>query len=81
MLRLSDPVGRREEKMRNPWTTKNPYMSVWLSAANKTMGSARGQATAAVKQQVASMQAESIKQLVDFWSGKPRTPPTKKNPR
>jgi hypothetical protein len=56
--------------MRNPWTTKNPFMSAWLSAANRTMGSARGQATAAAKRQVASMQAEAAKQVVDFWSGK-----------
>jgi hypothetical protein len=67
--------------MRNPWTTKNPYMSVWLSAANKTMGSARGQASAEAKRQVAAIQAESVRQLVDFWSGKPRTAPTKKSPR
>lgn len=56
--------------MRNPWTTKNPFMSAWLSAANRTMGSARGQATAAVKRQVATVQAEAAKQVVDFWSGK-----------
>jgi hypothetical protein len=45
--------------MRNPWITKNPFMSVWLSSANKVMGSARGQATAAAKRQVASMQVEA----------------------
>ena len=56
--------------MRNPWTTKNPFMSAWLSAANRTMGTARGQATAAAKQQVATMQAAAAKQVVDFWSGK-----------
>lgn len=67
--------------MRNPWTTKNPYMSVWLSAANKTMGSARGQATAEAKRQVAAIQAESVRQLVDFWSGKTRAAPIKKSPR
>ena len=56
--------------MRNPWTTKNPFMSVWLSSANKVVGSARGQSTAAAKRQVASLQAETSKQIVDFWSGK-----------
>ena len=56
--------------MRNPWTTKNPFMSAWLSAANRTMGSARGQATAAAQRQVAAVQAEAAKQVVDFWSGK-----------
>jgi len=59
-----------ENDMRNPWTTKNPFMSIWLSSANKVMGSARGQATAAAKRQVASVQAEAAKQVIDFWSGK-----------
>ncbi len=66
--------------MRNPWTTKNPFMSVWLSSANKVMGSARGQATAAAKRQVTSMQNEAAKQVIDFWSGKaaPSSPRKKK---
>lgn len=64
--------------MRNPWTTKNPFMSIWLSSANKVMGSARGQATAAAKRQVASVQAEAAKQVIDFWSGKTTAPPSRK---
>ena len=59
--------------MRNPWTTKNPFMSVWLSSANKVMGSARGQATAAAKRQVTAIQADAAKQVIDFWSGKTAT--------
>ena len=55
--------------MRNPWTTKNPFMSAWLSAANKVAGSARGQAAAAAKRQVTTMQTEATKQMLDFWSG------------
>ncbi len=55
--------------MRNPWTTKNPFMSAWLSSANKVMGSARGQATAAAKRQVATTQADLTRQMIDFWSG------------
>jgi hypothetical protein len=57
--------------MSNPWVKKNPFMSMWLSAANKTVGSARGQATAAAKRQVTASQAEATRQIVDFWSGKP----------
>ena len=64
--------------MRNPWTTKNPFMSIWLSSANKVMGSARGQATAATKRQMASMQAEAAKQVIDFWSGKPASRSSRK---
>ncbi|WP_162585376.1 hypothetical protein [Variovorax sp. RA8] len=67
--------------MSNPWTKKNPLMSMWLSSANKAMGSARGQATAAAKRQVAATQAEAAKQIVDFWSGKPTTPAARKKTR
>jgi len=56
--------------MRNPWTTKNPFMSVWLSSANRVMGSARGQATAAARRELSTMQAEATRQVLDFWSGK-----------
>ena len=56
--------------MRNPWTTKNPFMSAWLSTANKVMGSARGQAKAAVKREATNIQADATRQVLDFWSGK-----------
>ena len=67
--------------MRNPWTTKNPFMSVWLSSANKVMGSARGQATAAAKREVASIQADTARRVIDFWSGKSTAPVSKKKKR
>lgn len=68
--------------MSNPWTKKNPYMSMWLSAANKAAGSARGQATSAVKRQVATTQADAARQILDFWSGKPiKSAPRKRSSR
>lgn len=69
--------------MRNPYASKNPFMSAWLSAANRAMGSARAQGTAATKRQVATFQAETTKQLLDFWSGKAfmTAPRKKKRPR
>ena len=67
--------------MRNPWTTKNPAMSIWLSAANRVAGSARGQATAAAKRQVATTQAQMTRQIIDFWSGKASVPASKKKTR
>jgi hypothetical protein len=67
--------------MRNPWTAKNPFMSVWLSSANKVMNSARGRATAEAKRQVASMQSDTAKQVIDFWSGKAAPRPSKKKVR
>jgi hypothetical protein len=67
--------------MANPWTKKNPFMSMWLSSANSMMGSARAQATAATKRQVASTQADATKQVLDFWSGKAAVPTTRKKSR
>jgi hypothetical protein len=64
--------------MRNPWTTKNPFMSMWLSSANRVAGSARGQAAAAVARQTKAVQAEAAKQMIDFWTGKTPTPPAAK---
>lgn len=54
--------------MSNPWLKKNPYMSMWLTAANKASGSARAQATGAAKRQVAASQSEATRQLIDFWT-------------
>ena len=56
--------------MRNPWTRKNPFMSLWLSSANKAVGSARGAATAEARRQVTAAQTEATRQMIDLWSGK-----------
>ena len=64
--------------MRNPWTKKNPFMSMWLSAANQAMGMARGQASAAIKREVAAAQAQAERQVVDFWSGQAAAPARKR---
>lgn len=59
--------------MKNPWLAKNPLLSMWLSGANKVAGTARGQATAAIKREAtraaneASVAATS--QVLDFWAG------------
>ena len=60
--------------MGNPWAKKNPFMGMWLTAANKAAGSARGQATSAVRKQATATQAEAMRQIVDFWAGKPSKP-------
>ncbi len=57
--------------MSNPWTKKNPLMSMWLSTANKAAGSARGHATSAARRQIGAAQADAARQIVDFWSGVP----------
>ena len=67
--------------MSNPWTKKNPLMSMWLSAANKTMGSVRGRARASAKRQVGAIQAEAARQVVDFWTGYSAQAVTKRRKR
>jgi len=45
--------------MSNPWLKKNPFMSLWLSTANRVVGGLRGQATAQAKRQVKAAVAEA----------------------
>ena len=53
--------------MKNPWTKKNPFLSLWLSAANTALGTARGHATAAVRREagkaIAASSAAAAKEL------------------
>ncbi len=68
--------------MSNPWTKKNPLMSMWLSAANKAVGSARGQVAAATRREAAATQASLSKQVAEFWTVKPaKSTARKKTPR
>lgn len=46
--------------MANPWLKKNPFMSMWLSTANRVAGTLRGQTTAQARRQVNAVIAESI---------------------
>ena len=55
--------------MSNPWTKKNPLMSLWLSAAHKVIGSARAQASAAAKREAAATPSDIQKQMQQFWTG------------
>lgn len=69
--------------MKNRWTKKNPFLSIWLSAANSAAGRARAQTTAAVKREAnkAAKTATSngVKQVTDFWVNalKPASRPRK----
>lgn len=40
--------------MSNPFLKKNPFMSIWLSAANRAAGTLRGQAAAQAKRQISA---------------------------
>jgi hypothetical protein len=72
---------RNEDTMRNPWTSKNPFMSMWLSAANRTAGTARGKATAAARRQVATAQSTAMRQVLDFWTLQPPKPASRRKAR
>lgn len=51
--------------MSNPWLKKNPFMSIWLSEANRMASSMRGQAAAQAKRQMNQMTKESVKQFFE----------------
>ena len=53
--------------MRKSWTTKNPYLSAWLSGANAIAGSARGQASHHMQRQVAAATREMTEVLMSAW--------------
>lgn len=63
--------------MKNPWTKKNPYLSMWLSGANAVAGATRGHMTAEAKRQTATMMTQGTKQMIDLWTGA-MAPPKKK---
>ena len=67
--------------MSNPWAKKNPFMSMWLTAANSSAGRARGQATAAAKRQLAAAQADATEQFLELWFGKPKKQASRRKAR
>ncbi|MXP65928.1 hypothetical protein E0493_21505 [Roseomonas sp. M0104] len=50
--------------MTNPWTKKNPLMSMWLSGANAWAGAARSFWTAEAGRQ----QATATRQMMELWA-------------
>lgn len=54
--------------MKNPWTKKNPFMSIWLSSANSVAGAARGRVAAEGRRQSTAVRKEATKQVYGFWS-------------
>jgi len=53
--------------MRNPWLKKNPFLSAWLSAANATVGAARGKVIAEAKRHSSAAMTKATQDVVDFW--------------
>ena len=50
--------------MANPWTKKNPFMSLWLSGAHRVANRARGQAKAKATKQQAALTGQAAR----FWT-------------
>ena len=46
----------------------NPWLSLWLGAANSWAGAMRGFWTAEMHRQQAAMTNEMIRQAIDFWA-------------
>ncbi len=53
--------------MTNPWTKKNPFMSLWLSGANRLAGRARGQAKAATIKQQSAWTRQAVSFGTNTW--------------
>ena len=47
---------------------RNPWMSLWLSAASSWAGAMRGLWTAELHRQQTAMANEMIRQTIDFWT-------------
>ena len=67
----------KSNEMKNPWTKKNPLLSMWLSGANAVASSVRGRAIAEGKRQM----AKGAKQATTFWSAALVPAPTKRKKR
>lgn len=67
--------------MKNPWTKKNPWLSMWLSGANAITGAARSRAVAESKRQATAMMTKGIRQMTAFWSGGSIAAPKKRKKR
>lgn len=57
--------------MSNPWLKKNPFMSMWLSAANSAAGSARGLATAQARRAASTAVTKATTDMFNLWTGAP----------
>ena len=69
--------------MPNPWLKKNPFMSMWLSAANRTLGTLRGQASAQAKRQISAAVTKATNDNLKAMLGEtaPAAPKPKPKPK
>ena len=55
--------------MSNPWTKKNPFLSMWLSGANTVLGSTRSRAIAEGRRQMSTLMQRNTQEMIRFWTG------------
>jgi hypothetical protein len=67
--------------MSNPWLKKNPFMSMWLSGANKIAGTARSRVAAEAKRQISHTLAQATGDNVKRWFGTPVATRPKAKPK
>jgi hypothetical protein len=53
--------------MANPWTKKNPFLSLWLSGANAVGGKARVHTTATAKRTQTALTKKAVGMWADAW--------------
>jgi hypothetical protein len=63
-----------EHPMRNPWTAKNPLLSLWLSGANTLLSYSRSAAIAEAQRQYATLMSRQVEQWVRLWTLSPNVP-------
>lgn len=54
--------------MAKPWLKKNPFMSLWLSSANRVAGTVRGRVAAEANRQTTSAAQQAANDIVKFWA-------------
>jgi hypothetical protein len=64
--------------MSNPLTKKNPFLSLWLSGANRVAGTGRGLWLAAARRQQTAAVNKTTSLMVSFWSDALKGPSTGK---
>jgi len=60
--------------VKNPWLAANPFLSMWLSAANAMFGAARGHALTAARRQQAVTTNAVTRAMIEFWSSPVASP-------
>ena len=57
---------------------KNPFMSMWLSSANRAIGTGTGIWNASVRRQQTAAFNEANKAIISFWTGAAKKPTARK---